>query len=650
MINFQQYTSDSLPDFAVKIKKKAQESLKKIIATASVPTFEHTLLASDRLFGEFYNELTPIYLLANTAESDEVRKIANEIVLDLSNFIDEISLDKDLYNALKSFEKTPEASMLSGTEARLLKKTIENFDKNGFILPENERDELKKLRFQINDLETQYQKNIAESRFEYCANESETEGLPDFYKNERRQNDGSYKITLDAPSFQPLMRYAKNDELRKKIYCAYLNRAADKNLEILTQILILRKKAAKMLRKNSYAEFVVESAMSGNTERVRKFLTDLEIKMRPKALQEMAELIALRDENAPEFAGTPFEAWQTSYWSNLLLEKKYHVNSQLVQEYFEQNAVFEAVFDICDKLFGITIEKTDLPKYHPDVQTFCIKESGKIIAYFYLDNFPRQGKYTHAACFGLGKSGNLYEKNAVSRVALVCNFPKATPERPSLLTLGQVTTVFHEFGHLLHKVLSESRYYTFTGTNVPRDFVEVPSQMFECWCNEYEILIKFAKHYQTGEVFPKNLFDNIIASKNFAQGLHILQQLFYGNFDFFLHEDFDAESGISPNEVCEKLFEKITLYQYPKGTHFEANFGHLMGYAASYYGYLWSLVYAEDMYSVFAKEGILHRETGLKYRQKVLAKGNDREAYETICDFLGREPNETAFLRSIAAI
>jgi thimet oligopeptidase len=607
------------------------------------------LLASDVLFGQFYNDLTPIYLLANTAESNEVRKIANEIVLDLSNFIDEISLDKDLYSALKSFEKTPEASNLSGTEARLLKKTIENFDKNGFVLPENEREELKKLRFQINDLETQYQKNIAESHFEYFADEQETEGLPEFYKNERRQNDGKFKITLDAPSFQPLMRYAKNDNLRKKIYFAYLNRAADKNVEILTEILILRKKSARMLRKNSYAEFVTESAMSGNTARVHKFLSDLETKMRPKALQELSELKALRDEFAPELAGTAFEAWQTSFWSNLLLEKKYQVNSQLVQEYFEQNAVFEAVFDISDKLFGITIEKTDLPKYHADVQTFCMKENGKILAYFYLDNFPRPGKYTHAACFGLGKSGNLYEKNAVSRVALVCNFPKPTPERPSLLTLGQVTTVFHEFGHLLHKVLSESRYYTFTGTNVPRDFVEVPSQMFESWCNEYEILKKFAKHYQTGEIFPKDLFENIIASKNFGQGLHILQQIFYGNFDFILHDEYDAEKGISPNEICEKLFEKITVYKYPKGTHFEANFGHLMGYAASYYGYLWSLVYAEDMFSVFAQEGVLRRETGLKYREKVLAKGNDREAYDIICDFLGREPNETAFLRSISA-
>ena len=514
MINFPRYSADYISAITSEIKNETLKKLEQITACRNKPEFENTLLAFDEMFGELNNELYPIYLLANAAEDEKVRETANAAVLELSNFADELSLNEDLYRALTNFESSEEARTLNGTAKRLLKKSIEDFERNGFKLSSEEREKLKTLRFRLNDLENRFQQNIAEHQYELFISENEAQGLPEYYKKERRQADGTYRITLDMPTYMPLMRYAQNSDLRKKIYYAYLNRAADKNPELLQEILKLRQEQAALLGFPSYAAYVVEDKMSGTPETVWNFENNLKQKVKPKAVKDLQELVAFRDEINPELRGQKFNAWDLSFWSNLLLEQKYKVDSLIVQEYFELNNVFEGVFRICEKLFGIRIEKAELPKWHDEVQTFLLKEGEKTLANFYLDNFPRKGKYSHAACFGLGKGKNLYQGDAVKSVALVCNFPRPSEERPSLLTFGQVTTVFHEFGHLLHKTLSESRFYSFAGTSVARDFVEVPSQFFESWCNHYDALTLFAKHYRTGEILPKDLFDKMQAAKN----------------------------------------------------------------------------------------------------------------------------------------
>lgn len=250
----------------------------------------------------------------------------------------------------------------------------------------------------------------------------------------------------------------------------------------------------------------------------------------------------------------------------------------------------------------------------------------------------------------MSKFGDLYNKQAVQSVALVCNFPKPSAERPSLLTFGQVETVFHEFGHLLHKVLSTSRFYTLHGTNVVRDFVEVPSQFFENWAHDYDCLKLFGKHFETGEVFPEDLFYKIEASRILGSGLLTLQQLVYGYFDFNLHSLNFTKENLNTSKLYKEAVETMSLFPYVEGTAMEASFGHLMGYSAAYYGYLWSLVYAEDMFSVFRHGEILNRELGQHYRDTVLAAGNDIDAMEIIEKFLGRSPNEDAYLESIGVV
>jgi len=264
-----------------------------------------------------------------------------------------------------------------------------------------------------------------------------------------------------------------------------------------------------------------------------------------------------------------------------------------------------------------------------------------------LDIYPRDNKYKHAAMFGMISGKKLNDEYQIPTASLVCNFPKPTQDKPALLLHNDVVTFFHEFGHLMHDLLTKAELASQAGTNVARDFVEMPSQIFENWAWDFEALCIFAKHYKTGEKLPKELFDKMLAAKNVGSGLHVLQQIFYGTLDMTYHDKFDPKGNKSTTELVKELQNEITLYKFQEGTHFEAGFGHLNGYAAGYYSYLWALVYAEDMFSLFKEKGILNKETGMKLRKLVLERGSTLEEMEIVKEFLGREPNDKAFLESI---
>jgi len=276
-----------------------------------------------------------------------------------------------------------------------------------------------------------------------------------------------------------------------------------------------------------------------------------------------------------------------------------------------------------------------------------VKQDGKIISRFYIDLYPRPNKYSHAACFPMIGSKETENGPQLPTATLVCNFPAPTADMPSLLPHGDVETFFHEFGHVLHSVLTKTKLSSQSGTSVSRDFVEAPSQIFENWTWDYESLKLFAKHYKTGEVLPKELFDKMLAAKNVGSGLANTQQVYYGIFDFTLHDKYDPTSSQPVVEVMKELQNKITLYPYLEGTQMFASFGHLMGYAAGYYSYLWALVYADDMFSIFDKNGIMDKATGLKYRDIILANGSSRDELEMVVEFLGRQPSQDAFFKAI---
>lgn len=648
-IRFADLTAENIKEATDVSIKEAREALVKLYAIPKEKrTFDNTILELDNIYNRAGNVYGCIYLMNSTHPDDAVRNMAQESNAEFSKFFNEISLDENLYRAVKDYSETAEAKSLKGYKSRFVQKTVEDFERNGFALSKEKRDELKAINDKLSDLTILFQKNIAEVNDYLIINEAEIDGLQEDYKNARRQEDGSYKIDLTYPSYIPFMKFSNSESARKKLYTLYNNRAATKNPEVLIKVLMLRQQMAELLGFKTYAEYRTGDRMAKTPQNVWDFENNLIDRLKEKARIDYDELLAVKKVKQKSDTINVIQPWESSYYNNILLKEKYELDQNQVKEYFEINNVIDGLFQITQNLFGVEYEEVKDPSvWHKDVRLFNVKQDGKIISRFYIDLYPRPNKYSHAACFPMIGSKETDDGLQLPTATLVCNFPAPTADMPSLLPHGDVETFFHEFGHVLHSVLTKTKLSSQSGTSVSRDFVEAPSQIFENWTWNYESLKLFAKHYKTGEVLPKELFDKMLAAKNVGSGLANTQQVYYGVFDFTLHDKYDPTSSEPIVEVMKGLQNKITLYPYLEGTQMFAAFGHLMGYAAGYYSYLWALVYADDMFSIFDKNGIMDKATGLKYRDIILANGSSRDELEMVKEFLGREPNQDAFFKAI---
>jgi oligopeptidase A len=497
-------------------------------------------------------------------------------------------------------------------------------------------------------LSNMFSKNIADYKDELIVTEAEVEGLDDAYKDAHRQEAGTYKIDLSYPSYRPFMRLSKSDEARKKLYMKYTNRASDKNLVILEKLILNRTELAELLGYKTFAEYRLVTRMAKTPKTVWDFENGLIEKVQEKGKSDYEEVLQVKRNLTGNDTVRVVNSWEYGYYSNILKRDKYKVDSEKVKEYFEINNVMDGLFSITQSLFGLQYKEVENPSvWHEDVRLFEVFDNDKLIGRFYLDLYPRDNKYRHAACFGFQKGRLTSEGYQVPTATLECNFPQATDSSPALMSHGQVNTFFHEFGHVLHTLLTQSELDGFSGTSVSRDFVEAPSQIFENWTWDYPSLKMFAKHYKTGEVLPKDLYDKMMAAKNVGSGVGTLAQIFYGTIDMTIHDKYQPHETRTTTDIVKELQNKILLTPFVEGTHFQAAFGHLTGYAASYYGYLWSKVYAQDMFSVFENEGILNPDVGKRYRKIILARGADQEAIELVKEFLGRSPNPRAFYKSL---
>lgn len=615
-------------------------SLKK-----SETTFENTLLRLDDIYTLINNLLEPVVLLAYVHPNDAIRAEALEYLSVLENFYHSIELDENLYKVIKLYSQTADIQTLSNFKRKFLNDVLRNFKKNGFDLTPEKRVKLKPLKNRESELANEFETNIIAHKDFLLVGEEEVLGLPDDYKQQHRHEDGKYKIKLDYPSFKPFMQYSEAEAARKALLTKFKNRATDKNLKILKQVLDLRYEISQLIGYQTFAEYELVDKMAQNTQNVWNFEDRLMKKVRPKAEADYRELLEIKSEHRQKKA-TVINSWEAEFYINRLLKQSYSVDNEQIKEYFELNNLIAGVFEISNKLFAIEFREVENPAaWHKQVRQFQVYEQGSCVASFYLDLFPREHKYGHAAMFSLidGKQSSQGYQLPIS--ALVCNFPEPTPDKPSLLSHDDVITFFHEFGHLLHSLLTRSALTAFSGTSVARDFVETPSQMFENWAWNYEALSLFARHYKTGEIIPKQLFNKMLQAKNVASGLTALQQIFYGNIDMTFHDRLKPDSPKTTTDVVRELQNQITLYPFMEGTYFEASFGHLMGYASGYYGYLWSKVYSEDIFSVFEQAGGLNPKIGLRFRESILAKGADEEPMALLKNFLQREPKEDAFLK-----
>lgn len=611
-------------------------------------TFENTVLALDNMYNDIYMVYGPVYLIANTHPDAEIRNTSNVEIAAFSKFFNELSLDEKLYRALKDYSETNKAENLRGYKKRFLDKTIADFERDGLNLPADKRNKLKILQDSLSDMSIDFSKNIAEVNDFLIVDEADMEGLDEEYKNAHQTEDGKYKIDLSYPSYFPFMKFSSSEKARKELYIKYNNRAVEKNIALLQEVLKVRKQIASVLGYNSYAEYITEDRMAKNPANVWNFENNLIAKVKEKARSDYNELLEVKREYLNEQSANVIQPWEASFFNDRLLKEKYQLDQNKVKEYFELNNVLHGLFMIAQQLFDVEFKEVETPAvWQKDARLFDVIQDGKVISHFYLDLFPRDNKFSHAACFPM-ISGKMTESGYQMPIAsLVCNFPRATENQPSLLLHREVETFFHEFGHVLHNVLTKAELASFSGTSVSRDFVEAPSQIFENWVWNYDILTLFAKHYKTNEPLPESLYDKMFAAKNVGSGLATLQQIFYGLIDFTLHDKYDPYGNITTTDVVKKLQNEVTLYPYLEGTNMQSAFGHLMGYAAGYYGYLWSKVYAQDMYSIFEKNGTMDKEIGRKYRDIILARGGSEDELSLVKEFLQREPNQEAFLKSL---
>jgi len=612
-------------------------------------TYENTLVCIDDIYSVIESVWSPGYLMGSVHTSEEIRNEGLEASKKIENYITELSLNEDLYNAVVAYATTAEAKSLKGVRKKYLDDLLLDYKRIGFTLSKDEREKVKTVLDVLTDLGLEFDKNIRAAQDTLFLDTIDLAGLPDNYKKERLQNNGKYAIDMTYPSYVPFMDQAESDEAREALRYKFNNRARAENIGVLNDILRNRMKLVKLLGYNSYAEYRTEDRMARNPKNVWDFENALKQQLRGKAENDVAEMLTIKSVRLGKNTKT-IHPWEAGFYENQVKLKKYNLDREEVRQYFEFNNVTEGLFTIYQRLFNVRFEKVQNPSvWHEDVQMFSIydKTTSALIGNFYLDMFPRANKYGHAAAFSvvMGKmTENGYQKPAT---ALVCNFPKPTDFQPSLLTHENVETYFHEFGHLVHGVLTTSQLISYAGTSVARDFVEAPSQMLENWVWQKESLSLFAKHYETGEVIPEELLEKMIAAKNINSGTKALQQIFYGIYDFTLNDGFDPDGNKSTTDLIKELKNEITFYPYQEGTHQQASFGHLNGYGAAYYGYKWSEVYAQDMFSVFEANGILNPDIGLKYRRIILEKGGTVDPYELVKEFLGREPNSEAFLRSM---
>ncbi|MCB6061318.1 M3 family metallopeptidase [Flavobacterium psychrophilum] len=640
----------------------AKAEINTIINNPENPTFENTIEALD-FSGNALDRLSSIFFNLNSAEtSDEMQKIAQEVTPLLTEFSNDITLNEDLFKKIKSVYEQKDSLNLSTEQATLLEKKFKSFSRNGALLSEEKKSNLREIDTELAKLKLTYSENVLAETNNYqlhITNESDLKGLPEGTIEAAKalakaKNLEGYIFTLDMPSYLPFVTYAENRELRKAITIAAGKKAFQNNefdnQEITLKIAKLRFERANLLGYKTHSHFVLEERMAQNPETVKSFLNDLLIKAKPAAEREFAELTAF----AKTLDGIEqLEKWDSSYYSEKLKQKLFNLDDEKLKPYFQLENVLNGAFTIANKLFGLTFtEVFDIEKYHEEVSIYEVKdEFGELIAIFYADFFPRKGKRNGAWMTSFKSQYIKDTKNERPHISNVCNFTPPTNSKPSLLTFNEVTTLFHEFGHGLHGMLANTVYPSLSGTSVYWDFVELPSQVMENWCYEPEALALFAKHYETGEIIPQEYVQKIKESASFQEGMATLRQLSFGLLDMAFHSNNPTE--ITHVKAFEKAaFEGTTLYPDVAENCMSVSFSHIFagGYSSGYYSYKWAEVLDADAFAFFQEKGIFNKEVATKFKENVLSKGGTELPMELYKRFRGQEPKPDALLKRAGLI
>ena len=556
---------------------------------------------------------------------------------------------KDVYKALKEYADTN--PQLNHEDMRLLSKWLERFERAGMALSEKDAEAYAKLNTARLNKITQYNVNLNNYKDELVVGREELDGLGETYINRlERTKDGKYIVTLKYPDYNPFMSSAKSEKARKALQEKFARRGGKENVKLLEDTVELRRKQAALLGFKRYPDYVLPVRMAKNYETLEAFLKNLQKEVTPLAQGEMKAYLKLQEETTGQQADE-MTAWNLPYWSNRYKKKYYQVDDDKIKEYFPADKVISGMFEVFGSLFGITFTQADLPVWHPEVVVYQIKDkkTGELISDFYLDLFPRDGKYTHAATWSFVDRFELPDGHMQTpSVVIAANFTPAGNGTPSLLEHSEVETLFHEFGHVLQMSMATSKYATLTGDNVAWDYIEAHSQLLENWAWQPQVLKKISAHYKTGETLPDGLISSLVKSKNVGVAVAFLRQNFLGQYDLALHT---AAKRVDSTKLYAQMMHNISGIPMTKGTYPQASFGHIMSltdpYDVGYYVYAWSLVIAQDIFSRFEDEGLFNAELGAKLRKYIYTPGTVYDENEMVEKFLGRPYNNKAFLKSL---
>ena len=556
---------------------------------------------------------------------------------------------KDVYKALKEYADTN--PQLNHEDMRLLSKWLERFERAGMALSEKDAEAYAKLNTERLNKITRYNVNLNNYKDELVVGREELDGLGETYINRlERTKDGKYIVTLKYPDYNPFMSSAKSEKARKALQEKFARRGGKENVKLLEDTVELRHKQAALLGFKRYPDYVLPVRMAKNYETLEAFLKNLQKEVTPLAQDEMKAYLKLQEETTGQQADE-MTAWNLPYWSNQYKKKYYQVDDDKIKEYFPADKVISGMFEVFGNLFGITFTQADLPVWHPEVVVYQIKDkkTGELISNFYLDLFPRDGKYTHAATWSFVDRFELPDGHMQTpSVVIAANFTPAGNGTPSLLEHSEVETLFHEFGHVLQMSMATSKYATLTGDNVAWDYIEAHSQLLENWAWQPQVLKKISAHYKTGEALPDGLISSLVKSKNVGVAVAFLRQNFLGQYDLALHT---AAKRVDSTKLYAQMMHNISGIPMTKGTYPQASFGHIMSltdpYDVGYYVYAWSLVIAQDIFSRFEDEGLFNAELGAKLRKYIYTPGTVYDENEMVEKFLGRPYNDKAFLKSL---
>jgi peptidyl-dipeptidase Dcp len=649
-------TEDYLPalDFSI---EKARAEIEAIINNPAAPTFENTILALENS-SELYDNVTTVYFNLFSSEADEkLQALAAEISPKAAAFSSEITLNDKLFARIQAVSKDQSAS-LSTEQKMLVDKVYKNFARNGALLSPADKEKLRQIDQELSVLGPKFSENVLKATNAYellIENKADLLGLPEStieaaaMEAQKKGHPGKWLFNLQAPSYLPFLQYAQNRELRKKLWLAYGSRAfkdAYDNQEVILSLVRLRYERAKLLGFKNHAEFVLSERMAQTPEQVTSFISKLIQPSKKAAEKEISELKAFKKTLDGNEEVMP---WDFAYYSEKLKEKKYKFNDEELRPYFKLENVVEGVFEHARRLYGITFREVfDVPKYHPDVRTFEVREerTGNYVGLFYTDFFPRETKRGGAWMTVYREQGLMNGQVRRPHVSIVCNFTKPTSSKPSLLTFHEVETLFHEFGHALHGLLSQVTYRSLAGTNVYWDFVELPSQIMENWVREKEGLDVFARHYQTNKPIPAELVEKIKKASQFQAGYSSMRQLSFASLDMAWYTT-DPDQIKSVDAFENKVTEPTRILPKIIGTNMSCSFSHIFpgGYSAGYYSYKWAEVLDADAFEYFKEKGLFNREVADLFRNNILSRGGTEHPMELYKKFRGREPDPNALLR-----